>query len=77
MPYLNILTSKLHSVLVGQPKKRFACSDNNRVVTTLALPNRKPKRTITEGNPLPRFSWCNESSETNNDVLPLPEIQLQ
>ena len=76
MPYLNILTSKLHSVVVGQPKI-FACSVNNRVETILALPKRKPKRTITEGNPLPNFSWCNESSVTNNNELPLPEIQLQ
>jgi len=46
----------------GATKKFFACSDNNRVETILALPNRKPKRTINEGNSLPNFSWCNESS---------------
>jgi hypothetical protein len=56
MAYLNILPSKLHAVVVGQPKKCFTNTENIRVETMLALPNRKPKRTITEGNALPNFS---------------------
>jgi len=33
----------------GATTECFACSDSNMVETNLALPNRKPKRTIIEG----------------------------